>query len=75
MRHKQIIDQHHSALSEAKGKREETGRFIGIMIEIKPIITWQERIDDKKKDIPHTPPNTPAGEVEVKQSGGCCVVM
>ncbi len=71
MKHKQIIEAHRAAVAEAQGKREETGHFVGIMIEIKPIITWQERI----KDSPLAPPNTPVPGVAVKESNRCCVVM
>lgn len=80
MKHKQIIEAHHRALSEASGKHEEVGHVIGIQIDIKPIVTWQQvarmRDGSARKIATGAPPNTPEFRpVEVKESNRCCVVM
>lgn len=79
MRYKGIIEQHRQAIAEAKGQQEESGVFIGIMIEVKPLETWAHKVRMSNGSIRSiataVPPNTPDYKPVVVKQGACCVVM
>lgn len=79
MRFKNIIKQHQQALAEAQGKREEAGFTVGIHIEVKPVITWQQlaRMTDgsARRVATDAPPNTPEFKPVAVKTSGCCRVM